>query len=118
MEPDSLEGYPQPGHHPTKWAKYYLMKCADCGFVAPARVALTGQTAFQCASNSNHITYDTTFGNNGFVDTTGEEAEKWDYDMYFRSDTQLIARLELVKTRAIQRGELIGQTGEQQLSLL
>lgn len=112
----TFDGYPLPAHHPTRWAIYCLMRCADCGLTLPARISVMGKTYFRCLNGCGGLTYDEDFGDNGFEEIPAELAEEWEYDEYVL-DGQLKSNLELVRARAIQLGDLDGEEGDQ-LSLL
>jgi hypothetical protein len=112
----TFDGYPLPAHHPTRWAKYYLMKCIDCGLVVPARISVMGKTYFRCINGCGSLSYDMEFGDQGFEEIPAELAENWDYPEYIFDD-DVKSSLSRVRSRAIRLGDIPGKEGEQ-LSLL
>lgn len=112
MPESPLDGYPTPGHHPTKWARYFLLKCEDCGLVAPARIASVGVTYFKCL-NCMGVTFDEDWGEDGYEEIPGEIAEEWDYTQLLREDTLLLTKLEGLKTKFARNGELPHLAGDQ-----
>lgn len=105
-----------PSHHPTRWYKYFLIRCYDCQWVAPARVATWGPTMFKCVQCGGTI-YDEDFGEDGYREVPAEIAEEWDYSEELRAtlkeDSLLLAQLEGIRERAQARGELPHLNGGQ-----